>query len=94
MVERVRVKLIRQQVKKSEMQIDFIQGCGATYAIFILGQLQHNNTQPKKDSHFAFLDLEKTFDQVTASDLNWWILKKLGTEEWLVRFVQSIQRNA
>ena len=76
------------------MQIDFIQGCGATYAIFILGQLQHNNTQPKKDSHVAFLDLEKAFDQVTASDLNWWILKKLGTEEWLVRFVQSIQRNA
>lgn len=76
------------------MPIDFIQGCGATYAIFILGQLQHNNTQPKKDSQFAFLDLEKAFDQVTASDLNWWILKKLGTEEWLVKFVQSIQRNA
>lgn len=41
MVERVKVELIRQQVEKSEMQIDFMLGCGATYAIFIL---QDNNT--------------------------------------------------
>ena len=33
----------------------------------------------------AFVDLEKAFDRVPRNVI-WWALRKLGVEEWIVRF--------
>lgn len=41
------------------------------------------------DFFSQFVDLEKTFDWVSRGAA-WWVLKKLGTEEWLVCFAQCI----
>ena len=60
--------------------------CGTTtHTIFIiLRQLQ------KK---YLAADLEKAFDQVHR-DAVWWALRKFDVEEWLVKIVQSMYRNA
>ena len=47
----------------------------------------------KKNLHFAFIDWERAFDRVPR-DVVWWALRKLGVEEWLVKTVQSVYRNA
>ena len=41
----------------------------------------------------AFIDLEKAFDQVPRKVI-WWVLRKLGVEEWIVRLVQGMYANA
>ena len=41
----------------------------------------------------AFIDLEKVFDQVPQKVI-WWVLRKLGVEEWIVRLVQGMYANA
>uniref|UniRef100_A0A0L8FPW1 Reverse transcriptase domain-containing protein n=1 Tax=Octopus bimaculoides TaxID=37653 RepID=A0A0L8FPW1_OCTBM len=37
--------------------------------------------------------MEKAFDRVPQS-LIWWSMRKLGIDEWLVRAVQAMYRNA
>ena len=39
----------------------------------------------------AFIDLEKAFDHVPR-DVIWWVMRKLGIDEWLVRLVQSMYK--
>ena len=41
----------------------------------------------------AFVDLEKAFDRVPWKVI-WWVLRKLGVEEWIVHLVQGIYANA
>ena len=41
----------------------------------------------------AFVDLEKAFDRVPWKVI-WWVLRKLGVEEWIVRLVQGMNANA
>ena len=41
----------------------------------------------------AFVDLEKAFDHVTLKVI-WWVLRKCGVEEWIVRLVQGMYANA
>ena len=41
----------------------------------------------------AFVDLEKAFDRVPRKVI-WWVLRKLGVEEWIVRLVQGMYANA
>ena len=41
----------------------------------------------------AFVDLERAFDQVPRKVI-WWVLRKLGVEEWIVRVVQGMYANA
>ena len=40
----------------------------------------------------AFVDLEKVFDRVPRKVI-WWVLRKLGVEEWTVRLVQGMYAN-
>ena len=40
-----------------------------------------------------FLDLNKVFDEFTR-DVIWRTVRKIGVEEWLVKFAQSVYRNA
>ena len=45
-----------------------------------------------KKLYFAFVDLEKAFDRVSRKVI-WWAMRKLGIEEWIVRFVQAMYNN-
>ena len=38
----------------------------------------------------AFVDLEKAFDRVPRKVI-WWVLRKLGVEEWIVWLVQGMR---
>ena len=40
----------------------------------------------------AFVDLENAFDSVLQKVI-WWVLRKLGVEEWIVRLVQGMYAN-
>ena len=46
-----------------------------------------------KNLYFAFVDLEKAFDRVPRQVI-WWAMRKLGVQEWLIRWVQSLYRGA
>ena len=41
----------------------------------------------------AFVDLEKAFGRVPRKVL-WWSLRKLGVDEWVIRLVKAMYRNA
>ena len=41
----------------------------------------------------AFIDLEKVHDPVPRKAI-WWVLRKLGVEEWIVRLMQGMYANA
>ena len=88
-LERVVESLIGQSVEIDQMQCGFMSGRGTTDAIFIVRQLQEEHLTANKPLYMAFVDLEKAFDRVPL-DVIWWAMRKLGTEEWLVRLVQSI----
>ena len=82
-----------------EMQFAFVPGRGTTDAIFIVRQLQEKYL-PMKDLsgknltlYYAFVDLEKAFDRVPRKVL-WWAMRTVGIEEWVVRLVQGMYRNA
>ena len=74
------------------MQFGFMPGRGTTDAIFILRQLQEKHLAKNKKLSFAFVDLEKVFDRISRKVI-WWAMRKLGIEEWIVRFVQAMYNN-
>ena len=87
-IERVIEKIIRERISIDDMQFGFMPGRGTTDAIFILRQLQEKHLAKNKKLYFAFVDLEKAFDRVPRKVI-WWAMRKLGIEEWIVRFVQA-----
>ena len=91
-VERVIEKIIRQRIHIDNMQFGFMPGRGTTDAIFILRQLQEKHLAKNKNLYFAFVDLEKAFDRVPRKVI-WWAMRKLGIEEWIVKFVQAMYTN-
>ena len=70
-----------------------MEGRGTTDAIFILRQLQEKHINAGKNLYFAFVDLEKAFDRVPRQVI-WWAMRKLGVQEWLIRWVESLYRGA
>ena len=92
MLERVVEGLIRQRVEIDEMQCGFMSGRGTTDAIFIARQLQEKHLAANKPLYMAFVDLEKAFDRVPR-DVIWLAMRKLGTDEWLARLVQSMYKS-
>ena len=91
--ERIINTIIREQVNIDSMQFGFMEGRGTMDAIFILRQLQEKHINAGKNLYFAFVDLEKAFDQVPRQVI-WWAMRKLGVQEWLIRWVQSLYRGA
>lgn len=98
-VERIVDTVIRDMTNIDEMQFAFVPGRGTTDAIFIVRQLQEKYL-PMKDLsgknltlYYAFVDLEKAFDRVPRKVL-WWAMRTVGIEEWVVRLVQGMYRNA
>ena len=84
--------LIRQKVSINDSQSGFVPGRGTTDAIFVVRQLQEKYLAANKRLYMAFVDLEKAFDQVPRKVI-WWVLRKLGVEEWIVRLVQGMYAN-
>ena len=78
-LEHILNEIIREQVSIDEMQFGFMPGRGTIDTIFILRQLQEKFPNKKKNIYFAFVDLEKAFDQVPRKVL-WWAMRKLGME--------------
>ena len=91
-IERVIEKIIRERISIDDMQFGFMPGHGTTDAIFILRQLQEKHLAKNKKLYFAFVNLEKAFDRVPRKVI-WWPMRKLGIEEWIVRFVQAMYNN-
>ena len=91
-LEHVVEGLIRQRVEIYEMQCGFMSGRGTTDGIFIVSQLQEVHLTVNKPLYMTSLDMEKAFDHVPR-DVIWWVVCKLGTDEWLVRRVQSINKD-
>ena len=86
------MKGIEERISIDDMQFGFMPGSGTTDAIFILRQLQEKHLAKNKKLYFAFVDLEKAFDRVPRKVI-WWAMRKLGIEEWIVRFVQAMYNN-
>ena len=91
-LERIVDGLIRQLVPIDDSQFGFVPGGGTTDAIFVVRQLQEKYLAANKRLYMAFIDLEKAFDQVPWKVI-WWVLRKLGVEEWIVRLVQGMYAN-
>ena len=91
-IERLIEKIIRERISIDDMQFGFMPGRGTTDAIFTLRQLQEKHLAKNKKLYFAFVDLEKAFNRVPRKVI-WWAMQKLGIEECIVRFVQSIYNN-
>ena len=91
-MERVIVTIIRDRISIDNMQFGFMPGHGTTDAIFILRQLQEKYLAKNNKLLFAFVDLEKASDCVPRRVI-WWAMRKLGIDEWIVRFVQTMYHN-
>ena len=91
-IERVMEKIFRERVFIDGMQFGFAPGRGTTDAIFILRRLQEKYLAKNRKLYFAFNELEKAFDQVPRKVI-WWVMRKLGVEEWIVEFVQAMYNN-
>ena len=86
------MKGIERVISIDDMQFGFMPDRGTTDAIFILRQLQEKHLAKNKKLYFAFVDLEKAFDRVPRKVI-WWAMRKLGIEEWIVRFMQAMYNN-
>ena len=88
-LERIVDGLIRQMVSIDNSQFGFVPGRGITDAIIVVRQLQDKYLAANKRLYMAFVDLEKAFDQVPRKVI-WWVLRKLGVEEWIVQLLQGM----
>ena len=82
-----------QLVSIDDSQFGLVPGRGTTDAIFVVRQLQEKYLAAHKRPYMAFVDREKTFDQVPRKVI-WWALRKLGMAEWIVWLVQGMYANA
>ena len=71
MLEHVEEGLIRQGVEIEKMQCGFMLGCGTTYAIFIVRQLQEKNFNANKPLYMAFVYVEKKAFDCVHQDFIW-----------------------
>ena len=87
--ERVIQQKIREMVDVDAVQSGFLPVKGTAYVIFIAHQVEERYLEKKKKLSFAFLDLEKAFDQVPREVVKW-AMKKLGVDECLIRSVMAM----
>ena len=92
-LDRIVDGLIRQLVSVDDSQFGYIPGRGTTDTIFVVRQLQEKYLATKKRLYMAFVDLEKAFDRVPQKVI-WWVLRKVGVEDWIVRLMQGMYANA
>ena len=68
-------------------------GCGTTEAIFIVRQLKEKHLIANKPLYMAFFYLEKKAFDCVHQDFISLAMPTLGTEEWLVHMVQSMNKD-
>ena len=87
--ERVIQQKIREMVDVDAVQSGFLPVKGTADVIFIAHQVEERYLEKKKKLSFAFLDLEKAFDQVPREVVKW-AMKKLAVDECLIRSVMAM----
>ena len=87
--ERVIKQKIREMVDVDAVQSGFLPVKGTADVIFIAHEVEERYLEKKKKLSFAFLDLEKAFDQVPREVVKW-AMKKLGVDECLIRSVMAM----
>ena len=87
--ERVIQQKVREMVDVDAVQSGFLPVKGTADVIFIAHQVEERYLEKKKKLSFAFLDLEKAFDQVPREVVKW-AVKKLGVDECLIRSVMAM----
>jgi hypothetical protein len=88
-IERVFESRLRQVVNLREDQYGFVKGKGTTDAIFILRQIQEKFLEKNKELFLVFVDLEKAFDRVPRSLIEW-AMRRKGVPEYYVKVVNSM----
>ena len=91
-IERVIKKIIRERISIDDMQFGFMPGRGTTDAIFILRQLQENILLRTRNCTSHLLTLKRRSIAYQEKSFGG-PLRKLGIEEWIVRFVQDMYNN-
>ena len=84
---------LKETVKISDNQIGFSAGKSTTDAIFILRHNQQNYSEKNKKVYHIFIDLEKAFDRVPRSAIEWALRRQLVPEK-LVRLVMALYEDA
>ena len=83
---------LRQQVRTDGMQFGFMPGRNTTDAIFIVHQLHEKFHAVNEALYMTIVNLELAFDRVPRRVI-WWVLHKLGIEEYLVHLIQNMCEN-
>ena len=84
---------LKEVVKISDNQFGFSSGKSTTDAIFILRHIQQKYSEKKKNLYHIFIDLEKAFDRVPRSAIEWAMRRQLVPEK-LVRLVMALYEDA
>ena len=84
---------LKEVTKISDNQFGFSAGKSTSDAIFILRLIQQKYTEKKKKLYHIFIDLEKAFDRVPRSAIEWALRRQLVPEK-LVRLVMALYRDA
>ena len=92
-VERALEDRLRKIVNISGMQYGFMPGRGTTDAIFIVRRMQQCYREKRRKLYMCFVDLEKAFDRVPRSVIEWALRKRL-VPEVLVRAVMKLYEDA
>lgn len=99
--ERFKTKLIRKKVNLNVIQFDFVSG-RITTDIFVPGRSTTDipgkttageHLAKNKHLYLAFVDMEEIFDWLPHCLISW-SMQKLGLDEWWVRAIQAMYRDA
>ena len=93
-LERIVDGRIRKVVegKMGDEQFGFRSGKSTTDLMFAVRQIVEKKLEMKKDSYWAFLDMEKAYDKVPRR-LIWAVLRWFGVPEALIEVVQAMYRD-
>lgn len=80
---------LRKSIVIDNCQMGFCPGRSTTEAIFIIRQLQEKYCQKKKKLYHIFVDLEKAFDRVPRTMIEW-ALRKQRVPQRLVTAVMAL----
>ena len=72
---------LKEIVKISDNQFGFSAGKSTTDAIFVLRQIQQKYIEKNKRLYHIFIDLEKAFDRVPRSAIEWALRRQLVPEK-------------
>ena len=75
------------------MQFGFLPGKGTIDEVFILRWIQEEYLAKQKKLYMCFVDLEKAFDRVTRTLVEW-AMRKKGIPQALVGAVISLYKGA